>query len=93
MTSIAFAPMFDWIVLAAAGGLALAVLALCALTRARGLGWRSLALAALWLALANPSLVEEEREPIPDLVTVVVDESDSQKIDGRRARSEETLKN
>ena len=91
MTSIAFAPLFDWIVLAAAGGLALAVLAACALTRARGLGWRTLALAALWLALANPSLVEEEREAIPDLVTIVVDESDSQKIDGRRARSEETL--
>ncbi len=91
MTSIAFAPLFDWIVLAAAGGLALAVLAACALTRARGLGWRTLALAALWLALANPSLVEEEREAIPDLVTIVVDESDSQKIDGRRARSEEAL--
>ncbi|MDE0060393.1 MAG: hypothetical protein OXP07_19920, partial [Defluviicoccus sp.] len=91
MTSIAFAPMFDWIVLAAAGALALGVLALCAVTRARGLGWRSLALAALWLALANPALVEEEREPIPDLVTVVVDESDSQKIDGRRKRSEYTL--
>ncbi len=91
MTSIAFAPLFDWILLAAAGGLALAVLAACALTRARGLGWRTLALAALWLALANPSLVEEEREAIPDLVTIVVDESDSQKIDGRRARSEEAL--
>ncbi len=91
MTSIAFAPLFDRIVLAAAGGLALAVLAACALTRARGLGWRTLALAALWLALANPSLVEEEREAIPDLVTIVVDESDSQKIDGRRARSEEAL--
>ena len=91
MTSIAFAPLFDWIVLAAAGGLALAVLAACALTRARGLGWRTLALAALWLALANPSLVEEEREAIPDLVTIMVDESDSQKIDGRRARSEEAL--
>ncbi len=91
MTSIAFAPMFDWTVLAAAGALALAVLALCAVTRARGLGWRSLALAALWLALANPALVEEEREPIPDLVTVVVDESDSQKIDGRRTRSEDIL--
>lgn len=91
MTSIAFAPMFDWIVLALAGALGLAVLAAGALTRAGGLGWRALAVGALWLALANPSLVEEEREPIPDLVTVVVDESDSQRIDGRRARSENTL--
>ena len=91
MTAIAFAPMFDWIVLAAAGALGLAVLVLSAWVRARGLGWRALALAALWLALANPALVEEEREPIPDLVTVVVDESDSQRIDDRTTRSQETL--
>ena len=91
MTSVAFAPMFDWIVLAAVGALGLAVLAAGAAVRARGLGWRTLAVAALWLALANPSLVDEEREPIPDLVTVVVDESESQRIDERRARSENTL--
>ena len=91
MTSIAFAPMFDWIVLAAVGALGLAVLAAGAFRRARGLAWRSLAIAALWLALANPALVDEEREPIPDLVTVVVDESESQRIEGRRERSEETL--
>ena len=91
MTLIAFAPMFDWIVLAAVGALGLAVLAAGAFRRARGLAWRSLAIAALWLALANPALVDEEREPIPDLVTVVVDESESQRIEGRRERSEETL--
>ncbi len=91
MTSIAFAPMFDWIVLAAVGALGLTVLAAGAFTRARGLAWRTLAIAALWLALANPALVDEEREPIPDLLTIVVDESESQRIDGRRQRSEETL--
>ena len=91
MTSIAFAPAFDWIVLAAVGALGLAVLAAGAFARARGLAWRALAIAALWLALANPALVDEEREPIPDLVTIVVDESESQRIDGRRQRSEETL--
>ena len=91
MTSIAFAPMFDWILLAAIGALGLGVLALGAFTRARGLGWRALALGGLWLALANPSLVDEEREPIPDLVTIVVDESESQRIGGRPERSQETL--
>ena len=91
MTSIAFAPLFDWIVLAAAGALGLAVLAAGVFTRARGLVWRALAIGALWLALANPALVDEEREPIPDLVTIVVDESESQSVDGRRGRSEETL--
>ena len=91
MTSIAFAPMFEWYLLAAVGALGLAVLALGAFTRARGLCWRTLALGALWLALANPSLVDEEREPIPDLVTIIVDESESQRIDGRSERSDNTL--
>ena len=38
MTSVAFAPMFDWIVLATVGALGLAVLAAGVAVRARGLG-------------------------------------------------------
>ena len=91
MTSIAFAPLFDWAVLAVLGGLGLAVLMLGALKRARGIAWRAGSLALLWLALANPALVDEERERIPDLVTVVVDESLSQKIDGRESRTNDAL--
>ena len=92
MTALAFDPLFDWAVLAGLGGLAAAAAALCALRRARGGAWRAAALAALWLALANPVLVEEEREPVADLVTVVVDESPSQRIDGRAARAEDALR-
>ena len=91
MTNIAFAPLFDWTLLAVVGGLALLVLALGAFHRARGTPWRAASLALLWLALANPALVDEERERIPDLVTVVVDDSLSQKIDGREARTADAL--
>ncbi len=91
MTGIAFAPLFDWTLLSVLGGLALVVLALGAFKRARGTAWRAATIAVLWLALANPALVDEEREPISDLVTVVVDDSLSQRIDGRAARTEEAL--
>ena len=62
--------------------------------RARARGWslRALALAALGAALLDPRIVQEERQPRPDLALVVVDESPSQKVgdrasdDGSRAR-------
>ena len=52
----------------------------------RGLaGWwlRGLAALVLLLALANPSLQQEDRAPLSDIVVVVVDESASQSISDR----------
>ena len=57
----------------------------------RGLrGWllRGLAFAALGLALANPSLQEEDRKPLSDIVLLLVDESASQGLSDRAAQSE-----
>jgi len=78
---------------------ALAVLALAALPvvgfavwrRARGAWWRALTAAALLLALANPSLVEEQRDPLDDIALVVVDESPSQGIAPRGEQTEAAL--
>lgn len=53
--------------------------------RKRGSVLRLLALAALVLALANPIMVEEQREPIKSIVGVVVDRSTSQNY-GTRTR-------
>ncbi|HEV7369681.1 hypothetical protein [Arenibaculum sp.] len=90
-TSIAFAPLVPWAVLGPLIALAAAVLLLAALRRARGTGWRLLALTALMLALANPSLVREERDPIKDVAVVVVDDSPSQDVGRRRERTEAAL--
>jgi hypothetical protein len=90
-TSIAFAPLVPWTVLGPLTALAAAVLLLAALRRARGTGWRLLALAALLLALANPSLVHEERDPIRDVAVVVVDDSPSQDVGRRRERTQAAL--
>ena len=86
--SILFDPLLPWTVI---GGLAGAALALLALQLWRGLaGWglRGLAALALLAALANPALQREEREPLTDIVLLVVDESASQRIADRPAQTE-----
>ena len=75
--------MFAWEVVAALGVLALGVVALAAWRRARGVWWRALAVTLLWLALTNPTLVNEQRDPLDDIAIVLIDESDSQKIGPR----------
>ncbi|SFJ40495.1 hypothetical protein [Jannaschia pohangensis] len=88
---ILFDPMLPWAVIAVLGGVALA---LCLLAALRGLpGWwlRALAVGVLTLALADPSLQTEEREPLSDILLVVVDESASQGLSDRAVQSEEAL--
>ena len=91
MLSIAFTPMFPWALLAALGGVTLALGAFGFWRRARGTSWRLLAAFVLLAALANPVLVEQERIPNNDVVAVVVDESASQRIGDRRAQTAEAL--
>ena len=52
-----------------------------------GWGLRGLSLLALCLAIANPSLQEEDRTPLSDIVLLVVDESASQGISDRAAQN------
>ncbi|SEB42673.1 hypothetical protein SAMN05216452_1127 [Nitratireductor aquibiodomus] len=88
--SLSFEPFFSWPVLAALL-IPVALLAFAGLwTRQRGAWLRLAALAALGAALANPVLLDEEREPLKSVVAVVVDESQSQTtIDGRSAMTDE----
>ncbi|OYW57109.1 MAG: hypothetical protein B7Z31_10040 [Rhodobacterales bacterium 12-65-15] len=84
--SLVFAPLVDWLVLYGLAGLAVA-LVLLALLRGLGGWWlRALALTALLAALANPSLQEEERAPLTDIVLLIVDESASQTLGDRAAQ-------
>ncbi|WP_119168961.1 hypothetical protein [Algihabitans albus] len=78
--TLAWDPLIPWPALAA---LALASAAICGATlwqRARGGLLRALFAATLLLALANPSAVSEEREPLRDVALVVLDESPSTEI-------------
>ena len=49
---------------------------------------RLLAFAFLVLALANPLIVHETREPLPDIVALIVDHSPSMDIRGRKSEAD-----
>ena len=85
--SVDFAPMLPPVLFWTGVALAAIMLALLLLRRSRGALLRGLALASLLVALANPTLRQEERESLPNIAIVVVDESLSQTIAGRPAQS------
>ncbi|MBB5515109.1 hypothetical protein FHS89_001119 [Rubricella aquisinus] len=83
---VIFDPALPWSVLAVA---AVCLLALAGYAGRRGLvGWLMRAGAGLVIlaALANPSLREEERTPLPDIALLVIDETASQSIAPRPAQ-------
>ncbi|MCV2882323.1 hypothetical protein [Actibacterium sp. XHP0104] len=89
--AVIFDPLLPWPVVWAALAVLLAgtVLAL-----RRGLaGWwlRGMAGAVLLVALANPSLQQEERAPLSDIVVVMIDESASQRLSDRPDQTEAAL--
>lgn len=86
--SIAFAPLIPAWALALLALIALPIVGYALFAKARGAGWRLAALAGLLLALANPLAVIEQRQSLPDVALVVVDESASMRIGERAERAE-----
>ena len=83
--SITFEPFLPWPAVWVALALALLAGATVIALRMRG-GWlRALAAIALATALANPVLLNEERVPLPTTVAIVVDTSQSQRLQDRAA--------
>ncbi|ATG48981.1 hypothetical protein CEW89_16235 [Celeribacter ethanolicus] len=86
---LAFSPLIPWPVLA---GLAAFTALLIAFAAFRGLsGWAFRALATLGILafLCGPSLREEQRDPLSDIVFLVVDESASQMLSTRPGQLDE----
>jgi len=88
---ILFDPQLPWAVIWALAGLAVLFLGLQIWKGLSGWPLRALAALALLLALANPSLQSEEREPLSDIVLLVIDESASQQISDRAAQTEAAI--
>ncbi|HTO79440.1 MAG TPA: hypothetical protein VMJ31_06670 [Methylocystis sp.] len=86
--SLVFSPLVPWPALALLGLLAAALLAFSLYKRQRRALWRALALALFFAALANPTLLEEEREKEKSVVAVVLDMSESQTLGARMKQVE-----
>ena len=78
--SVDFAPLLPPPLLWVLALLALALIIVLFIRRARGALLRLAALAALLLALLNPTLREEERESLANVAIVVLDQSTSQRL-------------
>ncbi len=87
LSGLAFTPLLPVALLAALTALSAAVVAYGAWARARGMAWRAVVLAAGLLALLNPTLIDERRESLPDVVALVIDSTASQDIGARRAQT------
>ncbi len=86
-----FQPLLPWAFIAVLALIAVLLSALGFWRGVRGAAFRTAALAALCLAIANPVFFQEEREPLSTIVGVVVDRSQSQDNAGRRAMTDEAL--
>ncbi len=85
---LSFSPLVSGEVFWAGAVLAFIISALLLAARSRGALMRAAALALLVLALANPSLTREDREPLSSVAVVVVDKSPSQSFGDRTAQTE-----
>jgi hypothetical protein len=86
--SIEFLPFVSWPVIWALAALGVVLFALLLWRARRGALLRALAYAMLLLAIANPHLKQEDREPLNDVLAVVVDDTQSQAIAGRDPRTD-----
>ncbi len=90
-TTVDFAPLLPVLALWIAGGLALAITVYAFVRGARGAWARALVLAAALLVIANPLIVHETREPLSDVVAVVLDRSQSMSVGTRAADAARAL--
>ncbi len=89
--TVIFDPLIPWPILYIAAGLTALFIALALWRGLTGWWLRALGAAVLFAALANPSLQNEDRAPLTDIVLLVVDETASQRIADRPAQTAAAL--
>jgi hypothetical protein len=85
------APVLPWPWLAGLAAACAAAAGLALLRRARGAWLRLVVFGVVLAALANPRLVVQDRQPLPDVALLVVDDSPSQQVGTRPAETEAAL--
>ncbi|MDF0603392.1 hypothetical protein P1J78_21915 [Psychromarinibacter sp. C21-152] len=89
--SIIFDPLLQWPLVWAAVALGVLFVAVAVWRGLTGWWLRGLAVIVLLVALFNPSLQQEDRAPLSDIVILVVDESASQRIATRPEQTEQAI--
>ncbi|MBC2834177.1 hypothetical protein [Paragemmobacter straminiformis] len=89
--SVLFDPLVGWPVLYALAGIAVLGLGLAVWRGLAGAWLRVLTALVLLAAIANPSLQQEDRTPLSDIVLLVVDESASQSLSDRQVQTAEAI--
>jgi len=85
---VSFAPLVPAYVVWAAFAVAALLAATLLVARSRGAVMRAIAMALMVLALANPSMTREDRDPIPSVAAVIVDKSPSQDFGDRAQQAD-----
>src|SRR4051812_14987479 len=88
MLTLGFAPLIPAPALWALASVVAALAILALVSRGPVAIVRALALALVLAALANPSLIQEDREKVRDVVAIVVDRSTSQTLGDRAAMTD-----
>ena len=91
MTRLAFDPHVPLALIGALAAIAILITVASFWLRARGAWARGLAFAILLFALAGPVLVKENHQPLPDVVALVMDRSQSMNVAARAAQAEKAL--
>ena len=89
--TVIFDPLVPLPLIWALAAVAVVLLAFAIWRGLRGWPLRGLAMLTLGLALVNPSLQEENRKPLSDIILAVVDDSASQRLSDRPAQTEAAL--
>jgi hypothetical protein len=85
---VAFSPLVNDYVLWSAVAIFLVLALLLVLAKARGVYVRIVAISLFLLALANPSITREDRDPLTSVAAVIIDKSPSQDFDDRTKQTE-----
>lgn len=89
--SVVFNPLLQPVLIGLLAVIAVLFIGFGLYRRQRGMILRAVALALLIGALANPVIVNEEREPLPTIVAIAADRSQSQDVGDRKAQTDKAV--
>ena len=89
--NIEFAPLIPWPLLIAFAGVALAMIAYIFIKFRRAAVLRLATATLVFASLSNPTIRQEERQPLNDIAVLIIDQTQSQALAGRTAQTEKAM--